>query len=127
MIWQSNIPRLTKLAFFRACVENMLLYGSEAWVIKALQDQLDGTYTWLLIRVQSISWRKQKTKAEMSRHTTYFYHRSSLQNKFCWSLFSCQKNKLCVMLYLLQVQSVSMKQNFKILKMDIYAIAPQTF
>jgi len=30
-IWQSKISRETKLAFFRACVESILLYGSETW------------------------------------------------------------------------------------------------
>ena len=32
---------------------------------KALQDRLDGTYTRLLMRVQNISWREHKTKAEI--------------------------------------------------------------
>ena len=65
-IWQSNIPRATKLSFFRACVESILLYGSETWTMKkALRAQLDGTYTRLLMRVQNISWREHKTKAEI--------------------------------------------------------------
>ena len=29
IIWQSNISRKTKLDFFRACIESILLYGSE--------------------------------------------------------------------------------------------------
>jgi hypothetical protein len=57
-IWQSNISRKTKLAFFRACIESILLYGSETWTMKKdLQGRLDGTYTRLLMRVQNISWR----------------------------------------------------------------------
>ena len=41
-------------------------YGSETWTMKkALQDRLDGTYTRLLMRVQNISWREHKTKAEI--------------------------------------------------------------
>ena len=32
---------------------------------KAIQDRLDGTYTRLLMRVQNISWREHKTKAEI--------------------------------------------------------------
>ena len=32
---------------------------------KALQDRLDGTYTRLLMRVQNISWREHRTKAEL--------------------------------------------------------------
>ena len=65
-IWQSSISKETKLAFFRACVESILLYGSETWTMKKdLQDRLDGTYTRLLMRVQNISWREHKTKAEI--------------------------------------------------------------
>ena len=32
---------------------------------KSLKDRLDGTYTRLLMRVQNISWREHKTKAEI--------------------------------------------------------------
>ena len=65
-IWQSNISRKTKLAFFRACIESILLYGSETWTMKKdLQDRLDGTYTRLLMRVQNISWREHKSKTEI--------------------------------------------------------------
>ena len=32
---------------------------------KALQDRVDGRYTRLLMRVQNISWREHKTKAEI--------------------------------------------------------------
>lgn len=66
VIWQSGISRSTKLSFFRACVESILLYGSETWTMKKdLQDRLDGTYTRLLMRVQNISWREHKTKAQI--------------------------------------------------------------
>ena len=65
-IWQSSISDETKLAFFRACVESILLYGSETWTMKKdLQDRLDGTYTRLLMRVHNIYWREHKTKAEI--------------------------------------------------------------
>ena len=65
-IWQSNISTATKLAFFRACVESVLLYGSETWTMKKeLQDRLDGTYTRLLMRVQNISWTDHKTKNQI--------------------------------------------------------------
>ena len=64
-IWQSNTLRSTKLASFRACVESIRLYGLETWTMKkALQDWVDGRYTRLLTRVQNISWREHKTKAE---------------------------------------------------------------
>ena len=52
-------------AFFRESVESILLYGSETWTMKKiLQNRLDGTYTRLLMRVQNISWREHKTKAD---------------------------------------------------------------
>ena len=61
IIWQSNILRKTKLDFFRACVESIILYGSKTWTLKKdLQDRLDGTYTRLLMRVQNISWSEHK-------------------------------------------------------------------
>ena len=51
---------------FRACVESILLYGSETWTMKkTLQDRFDGTFTRILMRVQNISWREHKTKAEI--------------------------------------------------------------
>ncbi|XP_071808969.1 uncharacterized protein [Asterias amurensis] len=33
-IWHSNIANTTKLVFFRACVESILLYGAETWTMK---------------------------------------------------------------------------------------------
>ena len=66
LIWESNISLSIKLSLFRACVESILLYGSETWTMKkSLKDRLDGTYTRLLMRVQSISWRDHKTKTEI--------------------------------------------------------------
>ena len=66
IIWQSNISRKTKVDFFRACVETILLYGCKTWTVKKdLQDRLDGTYTRLLMRAQNISWREHKTTAEI--------------------------------------------------------------
>lgn len=65
-IWQSNISKSTKLTFFKACVESILLYRSETWTMKKdLQACLDGTYTRLLMRVQSISWREHQIKTQI--------------------------------------------------------------
>lgn len=65
-IWQSNISLKSKIAFFKACVESILLYGSETWSMsKLLQNRLDGAYTRLLMRVKNISWRQHKTKDEI--------------------------------------------------------------
>ena len=66
VIWKSDITRATKIAFFRACVESILLYGAETWTMKReLQDRLDGTYTRLLMRVQNMSWKKHPTKHQI--------------------------------------------------------------
>ncbi|MCP4491873.1 MAG: reverse transcriptase family protein [Gammaproteobacteria bacterium] len=65
-IWNSKISRAAKLKFFKACVEPVLLYGSETWTInKAFQDRIDGGYTRLLMRAQNISWKKHPTKQEI--------------------------------------------------------------
>ena len=33
IVWQSDIAKSTKIKFFRACVESILLYGAEMWAI----------------------------------------------------------------------------------------------
>ncbi len=58
--------RATKINFFKACVESVLLCVIETWTInKELQDQLDETYIRLLMRVQNLSWRSHPTKAQI--------------------------------------------------------------
>ena len=48
-IWKSNLGRKLKVRFFRASVETVLLYGSEAWTLtSSLAKQLDGCYKRLL-------------------------------------------------------------------------------
>ena len=65
-IWNSKIPSSLKLKFFRACVEPVLLYGSETWTVnKAFQKRIDGCYTRLLMRAQNLSWKKHPTKKDI--------------------------------------------------------------
>ena len=65
-VWQSGISTTTKVSFFRACVESILLYGSETWTMKKeLLDRLDGTYTRLLMCVKNISWKNHPTKEQI--------------------------------------------------------------
>ena len=65
-IWKSNISNKTKISFFRACVESILLYGVGTWTMKRdLEKRLDGTYTRLLMRVQNMNWRNHPTKEEI--------------------------------------------------------------
>ena len=55
-VWNSNLPRQTKLSFFYATVESVLLYGSECWTLKpTLQKSLDGCYTRMLRVVLNIN------------------------------------------------------------------------
>jgi len=57
-IWKSSLERATKIRFFRACVESILIYGSETWTItQKFEDRINGCYTQLLRRVLNISWR----------------------------------------------------------------------
>ena len=54
-IWKSNLDRATKIPFFLATVESVLLYGSECWTLtKALEKSLDGCYTRMLKEVLNI-------------------------------------------------------------------------
>ena len=58
-IWKSNLNRQNKINVFRACVESILLYGSETWTItKILEARIDGCYTQLLRRALNISWKE---------------------------------------------------------------------
>ena len=55
-VWNSNLPRQTKLSFFYATVESVLLYGSECWTLKpTLEKSLDGGYTRMLRAVLNIN------------------------------------------------------------------------
>ena len=65
-IWQSSIPKKTKLSFFRASVESVLLYGSETWTMnREFEKRLDGLYTRLLMRVQNLNWKDHPTLADI--------------------------------------------------------------
>ena len=62
-IWKSNLTATLKRNFFRAVVESVLLYGSEAWTLtKKLERKLDGTYTRMLRVVFNISWKLHLNK-----------------------------------------------------------------
>ena len=55
-IWQSDISKSTKLKFYRACLESILLDGAETWTVsKELKKRLDGTCTKLLLLAQNLS------------------------------------------------------------------------
>ena len=57
-IWHSAMPDDLKRAIFMASVESILLYGSEAWTLTAVQEaRLDGCYTSMLRMVFNVTWR----------------------------------------------------------------------
>ena len=44
-IWKSNLKKLFEIGFFRATVENVLLYGAESWTLTGkMSDRLDRWY-----------------------------------------------------------------------------------
>ena len=61
-IWTSGISKELKTKFFRACVEPVLLYGSETWTVnKEFQKRLDGCYTRLLMKAKNLNWKDHPT------------------------------------------------------------------
>ena len=61
-VWTSGISDGLKAKFFRACVEPVLLYGSETWTInQQFQKRLDGCYTRLLMKAKNIHWKQHPT------------------------------------------------------------------
>ena len=62
-VWKSNLPDKLKREFFRATVEQVLLYGATTWTLtKYLESKLDGTYTRMLRAILNISWREHPTR-----------------------------------------------------------------
>ena len=65
-IWKSKLDRTIKIKFFRACIESILLYGSETWTVtQAFEERINGCYTQLLRRVLDISWRDHQTNKKV--------------------------------------------------------------
>ena len=65
-VWTSTIDRNLKIRLFRACVESVLLYGSETWTISAkMKARIDGCYTHLLRRALNVSWKAHMTNKEL--------------------------------------------------------------
>ena len=56
-IWNSNLPKNLKLAFFHTTVSSVLLYGSSTWTLtKKLETKLNGCYTKMLKVVNNVKW-----------------------------------------------------------------------
>ena len=71
-IWKSSPSTTLKRNFFRAVVESVLLYYSEAWnLTKKHEKNLDGTYTRMLRAILNISWKEHSMKIAF---TEIFHH-----------------------------------------------------
>ena len=67
-IWKSRMSRETKVRFFQATVESVLLYGSEAWTLTpALEKSLNGCYTRMLRAALNIRWTQHMRNTELYR------------------------------------------------------------
>ena len=65
-IWKSPLCTTLKRNLFRAVVESVLLYGSEARTLtKKHEKKLDGTYTRMLRAILNISWKEHPTKIRL--------------------------------------------------------------
>ena len=65
-IWTSNLPNAKKISVFRATVESVLLYGSDAWTLtNRLEKSIDGCYTRMLRMALNVSWKDHKTNEEL--------------------------------------------------------------
>jgi hypothetical protein len=74
-ISHSAMPDDLKSAIFMASVESILLYGSEAWTLTAVQEaRLDGCYTSMLRMVFNVTWmdrvRNEVLYGDLPRNTT---------------------------------------------------------
>ena len=59
-IWNSNLPKNLKLAFFHTTVSSVLLYGPSAWTLtKKLETKLNGCYTKTLRVVNYVKWQQR--------------------------------------------------------------------
>ncbi|XP_047471480.1 uncharacterized protein LOC125026921 [Penaeus chinensis] len=57
LIWKSDIPKETKISFFRTSVESVLLNGCGAWTLtQTLEKKLDGACTKMQSVVQNVNW-----------------------------------------------------------------------
>ena len=65
-VWKSAVLAELKLRLFRACIEPVLLYGSETWTLTAyLTKRIDGCYTKLLRKAKGWTFRDRKTNVEL--------------------------------------------------------------
>ena len=65
-VWKSPIKKSTKTKVFKACIETILLYGSDSWTLNVKRKKrLDGTYTRMLRMAYNISWKSHPTNKSL--------------------------------------------------------------
>ena len=65
-VWKSLIKKETKMKVFKACIETIILYGSESWMLNiARQKRLGGTYTRMLQSASNTSWKSHPTNKSL--------------------------------------------------------------
>jgi hypothetical protein len=65
-VWKSAVPEALKMRIFRACVEPVLLYGSETWTLTVyLTNRLDGCYTRLLRKAKGFTYHERRTNLQL--------------------------------------------------------------
>ena len=65
-IWKSNLDVSIKREFFRATVEYVLTYSSQAWTLtKSLENKLNGAYTRMLRAALNAHWDQRVTNKKL--------------------------------------------------------------
>ena len=65
-IWKSNLDVSIKREFFRATVESVLTYSSQAWTLtKSLENKLNGAYTHMLRAALNVHWSQRVTNKKL--------------------------------------------------------------
>ena len=65
-IWKSNLDVSIKREFFRATVESVLTYSSQAWTLtKSLENKVNDAYTCMLRAALNVHWSQRVTMSYM--------------------------------------------------------------
>ena len=66
LLWKLNLDVSIKREFFRATVESVLTYSSQAWTLtKSLENKLNGAYTTMLRAERNVHWSQRVTNNEL--------------------------------------------------------------
>ena len=66
LVWKSNLDVSIKREFFRATVESVLTYSSQAWTLtKSLENKLNGAYTRMLRAAFNVHWSQRVTNKKL--------------------------------------------------------------